>query len=301
MRILKFLLFSVVTFGILAVIGFFAGREALLFWGISTVKSSLTEVQSISLNYGQYVQTCRQKGSPPDQIAVTGLQLRFVNDHEYVLELICNSLQFDPIVVEHKSLPVLVKKDPGSGGVIWGNDLSTVSLSVFGRTQSVGVQNKEIVSSFTPLSSGTTPQTTCEGRGYVCCTGDSQFGTGELQSSVNDCPKSCYASCLPRPILLSMTTDPILDKNRTVAIGSNESIQFGYVISYLGKTVPTTTIDFGDGQTKSFTTLNGTAEHTYTCSTGVCNYQVHLTVNTPDQITSVVNDLSQLTVQVSPR
>lgn len=301
MRILKFLLYSVVTIAILAVIVFFAGREALLFWGVSTMKSSLTELQSISINYGNYVQTCRQKGSPPDQIAVTGLQLRFTSDNEYVLELICNSLQFDPIVVEHKKLPPLVFKQPGSGGVIWGTDLSSVSLAVLGRTQSIGVENKSVVTSFSSLSTGLSPQTTCQGRGYMCCSGDSQFGTGQLQNQVNDCPKSCYASCLPRPILLSFMSDPALDQNRTVSVGANETIQFAFVVGYETVRPLTVTLDYGDGETKTFKTLNGVSSHLYTCNTGVCTYQAHLTVLTQDQIGAVVNDLSQITIQVSPR
>lgn len=300
MRILKFLLYSVVVIAIVAVVGALLSREALLFWGTSTVKSSLTTLQAISVNYGDYVFQCRQKGSPPDQIAVTGLQLRFINNREYVLELICNGLQFDPIVIERKTLPFLVQKQAGPGGIIWGNDLSAITLGVYGRTQSIGVDKKEIVSSMKPLTAGVSPQTTCQGRGFSCCNADTQFGTGLLQSEVNDCPRSCFASCLPRPVVLSFTTDPVLDPRRTITIPPNQTVGFAYVISNDGGKPVTVTLDFGDGQTETSDNLVHKTEHLYICNTGVCNYQVHLTVKTEDQIDSVPNEVSQLTVQVSP-
>ncbi len=302
MRIIKFLLGSVATLGVVAVLGFFLGREVLLFWGISTVKSSLSELESISVNYGNYVQTCRQKGAPMDQIAVAGLQLRFINDQEYLLEIICNGIQFDPIVILDKKLPPLVTKEPGAGGVIWGSDLSSVALTVLGRRQVIGVQNKSVVNLGRAVATGVSPLTTCQGRGYVCCTSDAQFGTGQLQDQVNDCPKSCYATCLPRPIVLSFSSDPILDQQtRTVTIGPNQTVSFAYVVSYDNKVLPTITLDYGDGQTEVLKKLTGQTSHLYTCNVGTCKYQVNIAVSTPEQISSVQNTISQLTVAVQPQ
>lgn len=301
MRILKFLFSASVIFVVLAVVGWLSTREVLLFIATNTVKSSLTELQSISLNYGNYVRTCREKGAPGDQVAVTGLQLRFLSSNEYVLELICNTFQYDPLVIERKSLPPFVMKEPGSGGVVWGSELSAIVLNIWGRKQALGVQEKAVTTFRKLDATGISPQTTCSGRGFVCCMSDTQFGTGQLQSQVSDCPKSCFSTCLPRPVVLSFTADPPADQaTRQVSIRANQTVSFAYVISYEKAQLPTVQIDFGDGKTESFSTLSGKTAHLYTCNLGTCNYQVHLTVQTAEQVSSVTTELSQMTVQVSP-
>ncbi len=301
MRILKFLFSSILVFAILAAVGFLSAREALLFWGTATVKSSLSKLVSASVNTGQYVRICREKGSPGDQTAIVGMQLRFTSSQEYVLEVICTGFQFDPIIVETTKLPPIVSKVPGAGGVVFGTNLSAVTLSVWGRQQTVGIQDEAVVTSWTAVSTGISPQTTCGGRGYTCCSADSQFGTGQIQTQVTDCPKSCYATCLPRPVVLSFSTDPIADaQTKTVTIGANQTVSFGFVVSYDTKKPLTVVLDYGDGKSETFNTFSGKSDHLYTCNVGICNYTVKLNLQTNDQIDSVDSSLSQFTVRVQP-
>jgi len=301
MRVLKLLLSSIVLCLVIAATGFFIGREVLLLLGVSKVKASLTQLASLSVNNGAYVGRCREKGASTNQAPISSLQLRFLNSSDYVVEIICSGFQLDPIVIESVVLPPLVTKEPGTGGIIWGEDLSAVTLEVLGRKQALGVQDREVVSTAKAASTGITPQTTCAGRGYSCCIADSQFGTGQLQSQVTDCLKSCYATCLPRPVILSFSSDPVSDsQTRTVAIAPNQTVSFAYVVSYDVRKPLTVTLDYGDGQVETLTTLSGKADHLYTCNVGICNYTAHLTLQAADQITSAPTPLSQMTIRVQP-
>ncbi len=303
MRILKFLISSLIVFAIVAVVGFLITRETLLFLGTSTIKASLSKLTSASVNTGPYVRGCREKGSSPDVTAITGLQLRFISSNEYVLEILCAGFQFDPIVIENKKLPFMVTKEPGSGGIVWGTDLSAVTLNVWGRQQTVGVQDEQVVTAWNAPTTGTgvSPQTTCQGTGFTCCSADSQFGTGQNKTQVTDCPKSCFATCLARPIILSFSSDPLADtQTRTVTIGANQTVSFGYVVSYDTKKPLTVNLDYGDGKTDTFTTFSDKADHLYSCNVGICNYTVHLTLQTTDQIDSVPTPLSQMIIRVQP-
>jgi hypothetical protein len=302
MRILKFLFSSVLVIGILMVVSGLIAREVLLLWGTSTVRSSLTELQSISRNATEYVRLCRQKGTPAEVVAIERLQLRFISPTEYVTEVLCNQFLLDPIVVRRQSLPPFVQKKAGSSGIVWGDDRTGVTLEVMGRRGSVIVENRQISGAAGNVALGQPgPQTSCQGFGYFCCQTETFSGVGDSYSQVNDCPKSCYAQCIARPVILSFTTDPLFDaQTRSLTIGTNESVTFSYVTSYDGggKNRPSIIIDYGDGTTENRAALTGDFAHTYTCKTNLCVFEAHISAKLPGNIVSADTPLTKITINV---
>lgn len=302
MRILRFLFSSFIIIGALVVVAALLAREGLLLWGTSTVRSSLTELQAISRTATEYVRMCRQKGTPADQVAIERLQLRFVDSHEYVLEVLCTQFTLDPIVIRSQKLPPFVEKIPGSAGIIWGNDRSGVVLQTFGRQRSVYVDKREITTGSPSTSLGTSPVSSCGGFGYMCCQEETQSGVGEPYTQVNDCPKSCYHQCVVRPVLLSLATDPFPEgQNRVLTITNGTNVTFSYVASFEGKQPVKVTIDYGDGAQDELNTLTGETAHTYACTPGrECQYTVQVKVVTAQNITSADTPLTRMTIKVKP-
>ncbi len=302
MRVISFLFTSIL---ILAIVGGGAAllaRELLLLAGASSIRSSLSVLHRLSRDNLQYARQCRERGGITTDVATIGaLQLRFLNNREYVLEVVCNQFQSDPILIEKYSLPLLVIKNAGSSGIIWGNDRSAVEIEVFGRKQVVGVENEEIENfAAGSVNLGLTPISTCSGYGFQCCQQETESGVGQPFSGVNDCPKTCFSSCQPRPIFLSLNTDPFFDEiTRTVTVTPGEPVTFSYVASYEPKEPVTVTMDFGDGQTETFATLTGKASHQYVCPNGGCSYTVKMTARAASGIEAALTPIMQLKVEIS--
>jgi hypothetical protein len=302
MRVFKFLVTSFLIIAVIAVFVGFLGREALLIWGSSSLRSSLTVLQRVSRDNLQYARQCREKGGVTlDLATIAAVQLRFINDRDYVLEVVCSQFVSDPLLIERFSLPPLVNKKAGSGGIIWGNERSVVEIETFGRGNIIGVENEEIKSYGSgSVSLGIAPQTTCEGYGYQCCQQETFSGVGATFNGVSDCPKSCYSACHPRPVILSLNADPFPDANRHVIASAGETVTFTFVSSYedskQDKVI--TTLDFGDGQQQTFTTLSGRTTHQYSCSTGNCSYVVQVLARTASGVESVTTPITKLTVSI---
>lgn len=301
MRILRFLLSSFVFFAIFAVVGGLVVREALLFAGTSMVRSSLTVLHKISRDNLQFARQCRERGGITSDVpTIGGIQLRFITGNRYVVEVVCSQFSSDPILVEQYTLPPFVKKTAGTSGIIWSKERSAVELEVFGRRRVIGIENEEI-KAFTggSVTLGRSPVSTCEGFGYACCQAETHSGTGQPYANVLDCPRSCYAQCIPRPLILSLNTDPFVDEStRTTTTLRGEAVTFAYVVSYDQKEDVMVTIDFGDGQQESFSTLTGKTSHTYACAQASCQYTVRLTARSASGAESAATAITQLTVRI---
>jgi hypothetical protein len=322
MRILKFLLSSAIVIAlVVAVVGLIA-REALLIWATSKVSSSLSELHALSKNSGDYNRQCRLKGSPSTTKAVTGLQLRFTSPTEYVTEVICEQFPLDPIQIRSEKLPFFVHKNAGSSGIIWGKDLSGVEIEIVGRRKVVQVNNEDIEVVAAPAGAanpiGVSPQSTCDGYGYMCCQSDIQQGTGGTNNQVTDCPKSCFAACVARPVVLSFSSDPFPDPVSHVAqLQSGESMTFSYVVSAgdqslnVGQTQTNqelsqsqkqpalqVVIEYGDGQRDTASKITGQFTHVYSCSSNNCNFFPHLSAKDGQGVASADTPLTSLSIVV---
>ena len=288
MRIIKFIFKSVLSTAILVSVGFLLAREILMFMGVSKVKSSLSTLRSASVQKS-YFTKCKEKGSvfiDGDDPAV--MQLRFVSDNEYVLEVLCSQFSIDPILLERVQLPMFIKKVAGQTGIIWGDTRSGIALEAFKKQRSIGVEDRVITSFSTDSELGVGPITSCAGYGFSCCRYESEQGSGEQFSGSLDCPKTCFSSCEDRPIILSFNTQPFLNlKDRSVTINNGESITFSFVIDYGLTDSVAVEVNYGDGQVDSFYKDSQTFTHDYQCSKKECSYSVKLSAKNSQGISAV--------------
>lgn len=338
MRVLKFLIsFLFVTVVAGTIIALLA-REVMLLVGVNQIKQTLNTLRHISTN-GTYTNDCLAMGSyPTKDEPLSVYQIRFISDNEYVSEIICNQFPLSPIEIAQVQLKPFITKKPGQSGIIFGSELSGVVLSVLGREAMVFIEDEEIGKSYgdtveAAIQSG--PVASCGGFGFSCCQNDFEQGSGDQLLGVTDCPKSCHAICLDRPVVLSFNTSPFYDpKTRVVSVASGQSVTFSYVISdsqadsfsdsnissaddiiYMLLTFlqsfmsdssgvkvsgnSNVTIKFGDGQQSQLTDLQGTTDHAYTCKQRSCSYRAQLIVENIQGISSADTMLSIIDIKVT--
>jgi hypothetical protein len=304
MRVLRFFLSSFIVIAIVAGVGFLVTREALLIWGMSTLRSSVTKMRSTSVNLEPYVRECQKRGgSDLSESIIERIQTRFTSSTEFEVEVICRQFFLDPIVLDHKQLPPFVMKAPGSSGLIWDNELTSVTLRVWGRSRSLVLTGdtvsytNDVVSA--PIGSG--PVAACQGYGFSCCSLESAQGVGDQIPGANDCPKSCFSSCVSRPIILSFSSDPFYEpENRELRIKAGESVVFSYVIDFGPRPMGQIQLSFGDGQSQSFTESEGTIDHVYTCNQAQCVYPAQISATDSQGVTSGTTAVTKITVVVTP-
>lgn len=298
MRIIKFIFKSVLVVLVLVGLSALVAREVLLMLGANKIESSLTELRRIAASGGHY-EKCRRAGAVPlqGQTNLT-LQLRFISDGEYLTEVVCGQSSFKPITLSQAQLPPLVYKVAGQSGIVWGNNLSGVKLEVFGRQVTVGVEEGKIGRLSNEGQLGLSPKSTCQGYGYSCCQTTSEVGQGEYLSTVSDCPKTCYEQCQPRPVVLSLRTEPVATgPKQPVRVQAGEEVVFNYTLD-----VPTQEVvvelEYGDGKSEEFSQASKQAKHQYQCAREVCYYQAKLTAETPAGIKSADLPVNNIVIMV---
>ncbi len=331
MRIIKFFLAALLGTIIIGGLVILVLREVVLVAGASSLSGDYKSL--LNKNYSQ--ECMRQHGYVQDYFT----QIRFTSNREYKTEVVCADFTSTPIVLESKKLPILLfKTSIGSGFVIDERKLpSTIKLSSLGRKIFVYTENGQMHSNYlrpADLDYELGPVSVCQAHDYQCCDLDVQSGEGEQLTRVNDCPKSCYTSCLLRPVVLSFNTRPALDtETRIVEVRANELVTFSYVVGD-GKTdvfagqiakneelnllekmqaliagpksskagglsLPVTvTIDFGDGEIWQSNKLQDTIDHQYACTSQTCVFQVKLSASDSRGVLSVGNELTRMIIKV---
>ncbi|PIZ79074.1 MAG: hypothetical protein CO156_01390 [Candidatus Pacebacteria bacterium CG_4_9_14_3_um_filter_40_12] len=317
MRILAF--FAKYTFLLLLlVVGvFLVAREALLLTATHTLKKSIAELVLVS-HKGTTASSCRAKGLSEN---VTGtnptLQLRFISDTEYVLEVNCVQNSIDPVLLNKKVLPPFVTKKQGGSGFTLSPEQSAVELEVFRdvedlfaswlffeptfitRSATVAASAGTLIEDFSINDFDNGPVTSCTGYGYFCCDGVAEKGVGSTISGLAGCEKSCYSQCVTRPLVLSFTTSPFYDfQTRALAVNKGETIEFSYVSDPGKGNTVTAAIDYGDGAKDSLTTDTGTMMHKYACTQPKCEFTATLTLVDNWGIESAVTEVSKVKVTI---
>lgn len=312
MRILTFFAkFSIILI-LLCVASFFAAREVLLLAATHTLKSSISELVLMS-HKGEYQASCRAKGALD---TIPGLQLRFISDTEYVLEVNCVENTVEPVLLEKKVLPPFVTKTQGGSGFSLRSQ-SAVELVVFKEvhdfvaqwlfieptfiTRSVTVAAAEgtLIEESTLLDYENGPVTSCSGYGYFCCDTVAQKGLGNSITGLTGCEQNCYSQCVSRPLVLSFTTSPFYEfSTRRLSIGKGESVEFSYVSEPGPGNTVMAVIDFGDGLSETLDTDTGTFLHKYSCLTARCEYVARITLTDNWGVESADTDISTVTIVV---
>jgi hypothetical protein len=350
MRVLKIFFTSLL---ILLVLGAAAGliaRELLLYTGISQLRSAAKELRSLQVGQ-DFTQNCLNYGGLPDEgQAVVQSQLRFISDKDYVLEVVCRGTQTTEIgeslgkIIRKDSLPPLVTKDSGQSGIIDGWDFHGVTLSILGRTGAVYRDDSFVRSDFSypedsRLQFENGPVTSCEGYGFECCDDAYQVGQDRQNTQAIDCPRSCYASCAERPVVLVFNSDPSPNyQNQIVNVQAGDLIEFYYTVNdvagdaevraaFVKEEAPELTWDekllrifdqlfnrrsakdsldhivitFGDGESAQVSDLQGMVTHAYTCDNRqLCVYNATIQAVTVSGLTSNLGETSKIEIHVTP-
>lgn len=303
MRVFKFLLSTSLLLAVAGGIFFYLGREIWLHWAVSIVQNDYNQLKRIERDVQAYVGECNAKGAfiGNDRYPIAYVQLRFVARNSYNLEAVCQRLPQDPVIISTTELPWGVSTSSGDSGLIWGKT-GRVRLEFWGRQREFAVN--EIPLTVYSAQFGQVPDqpiTQCVGYGFECCQAGADQGQGDQQTQALDCPQSCFASCVARPVVLQFSTDPFLDQqSRTVRIQAGQPINFAYVIDVAEPEVRGE-LDTGDGQKMSFSKPSGSMQHTYQCSHPECRYQVQLSATDSNGVASAQVPVSGLTVIVSGR
>lgn len=332
MRILRFFFLALLWILVVGSVVFFVGREAILLLGAGTIKSDYQ-----SLLKKNYSRLCAEQFSYSQEYFT---QLRFVSDKEYNLEVVCVDFDSTPILIESKKLlPLLFKESFGSGFVIDERKLPAfIKLKVLGRSIYVHVEDQTIHLNYLALPDldyDQGPTSSCQAHNYQCCNSDLQSGLGKQTTQVNDCPKSCYESCLLRPVFLSFNSRPPADQaNRVVELAYGEAVTFSYFLGngkddafsgQINKNIKlplleqvqtifsgprdvqtgtelalplTVTIDFGDGKNWQSSNFQDSVDHVYTCQNQTCFFQVRIIAKDAKGISSVDNEVSKMIVKI---
>ncbi len=332
MRVVKTLLWSIVS--ILLVLGliFALMREVLLITATSRVKNSLQQVRQIDSEQ-TYLTECMSRGSSKNEAGrIHHTQLRFIDRSHYVVEVVCNRMEHDPLEVDQNKLPTIVKLESGQSGIRWPADAG-MNFHCLRRTASVSVADNMIHTSLrrSEINDYQGPPSNCPSYGFQCCDETTQIGQGEQIFEALDCPQTCFRDCLDRPLILSFSSQPHYNRlTRTLEIEQSEPVSFSYLVTpnqeadlaftsyeaslqedwveqaialidtilYQSPEVQETKVilDFGDGSVDEFIGLRGQVEHKYECAGNECLYHATLTVINADGVESL--QTAQNTIKV---
>ena len=342
MRVLKLFFTSVILLVVLGLVGGLISREILLSVALNQLKSDLKFLTQSASASGDFFKDCLEySGSFAEEGALVTSQIRFISDSEYVLENVCRASESIRKVIKNKTLPPLVRRAVGGSGLAQGVDSHGLELTIFGRSGVVYEYENVLFSTTSKLDDQNIvlndgPATVCSGYGYVCCNESFQSGKDFYQPKALDCPRSCYASCSEKPVVLTFNSEPAVDDGRIVALNSGDFIEFIYTISDIkgdvfaqdslfGKESATLSwsdkllkmldkyanpnteqkdeidnvvIVYGDGTSEKLLDLHGRTQHTYTCDRSVCVYNVTIQATTKQGVTSSLDGVSMIQVQV---
>ena len=331
MRIIKAFITSLLIIAIVCGTIFFTAREVLLVMTTSKIKQSLVLIRDVQQEQ-MYATECMSKGSSRDTSGnIHYTQLRFIDLNSFVVEVICNGMEHSPIELAAVDLPPLVYHEVGQSGLRWSEDAG-LNFTCLNRVGSISVIDGMVYTSLKPTQTASTqgPPSQSESYGYECCDVDFQQGDGKAITAALDCPQTCYASCLDRPLILSFSTQPYYDKlTRTLQVNRGQSVIFSYTVSpnqevsfngfydesdQIEKTIAMiemvfnppqpedeveVIIDFGDGQQEEFSSLRGQVEHQYDCAIDICLYTAKLKVIKQNGIESLDSLQNTIKVQVN--
>lgn len=314
MRILQYTFFSLLFLSISVLVVFAIAQEVLLFWGTASVRSALNLIkEKPSADVCQtYLNDFSETG-----ISV-GYQIRFTSDTDFVIEAFCQPFNSNVSMIKEATLPPLVSKIPGSSGIIYEAERSGLGITVFNDVYTfikervgidvsllqkktyISIEGKTVIAESTFDSYGQMPLAACEGFGYQCCDSVAQVGTGEQITTNTSCEKSCFSTCLKRPVILSFMSDPFPDLTTRIArVQSNVPVDFQFLSDIKETETATAVIDFGDGETETVTGVSGSTQHSYSCNTGTCQYTASITITDAKGRSSVTTPISILEMIVT--
>lgn len=236
MRVLRIFFTAIVIFLVIGLIGGFIAREVLLMMALQQLRGDLKRLPSFPLSQKISQECLEYSGGSSQGGSVIRYQLRFISDRQYVLEGVCEISESLRTVFETKSLPILVRREVSQSGIIEGQNLHGLEVSIFGRLGTVYEEDNFFWTSYRSeeekgVITSEGPATVCGGYGYECCDKTYQTGLGEQRTEALDCPRSCFPGCTQKPVVLTFNADPFDPGTRTVFLRSGDPVEFLYTIT----------------------------------------------------------------------
>lgn len=283
--------------------GYLLLREGVLWWATRQLNNDVAFL--MRTNQWQNLQTqCYQEGGLS---GARQLQLRFLDNKEYALELGCEN--FKNIPIEKKQLPLTVRKTTGTAGFTYDLKSKMVSgaltLQFLDQSRVLEAEEDELRTYWgqTEVVSDSLI-TSCQAHGFQCCDAVLEQGQGEVfRTGVNDCQEQCYASCLKRPNLVLFQTDPLLDPvARTVEVSKSvPSVFFRYTFGQGSQPLQQVKITYGDGTEETSTELSGEFVKQYFCQEESCTYRAQIQAVDLAGIRSSVTRIAEVDVVLVDR
>lgn len=300
MRFLKHFFSYILIIAILLVGGGLIWRESWLILAENQVLTDVRFLQRTNSWSGVASNCLDQTGTP-----AVNIQLRFLNNHEYVLEVACEDARYFAWS-DVKKLPWRVSKTSGSAGFVVPIDGRTVNgevtLSFMGQYKLLQGKAQEVEVSWEQSSLlSDSLISSCQAHGLTCCDLATEVGLGEAFSrGVNDCQAACYAVCVRRPNILFFQSDPPADAiTRQVKLNRNNTfILFNYTVEQTDQPLKRVTIDFGDGTSESFDTHRGKATKEFACDQPECRYTVQISAMDEGGVSSANQRISKLEIVI---
>lgn len=301
-RIMRVLLYSAISAFIvsLGLVGILAlGREVVLFIASWQIRNELRNLSSIAQQPGAFINQCRAKGAIEGSLGT--LQIRFLDQNRYVVEVECKEFPLDPIVASQGKFLPLVTKGTGSAGIVYGMPRSGVAVGMLGRWWTVGNEAEQsFMVPWREAQLGVSPSSTCEGYGYQCCQPDVAFGQGARYPQATDCSRDCFQRCQARPLVLALSSDPFPDTQRVVHARPQETVTFSFIASHTKDRKVKATIQYGDGASEEVDGLTANLTHMYSCAVPQCEYEMSVTLQDDLDLVSAATPISRLKVVVQP-
>lgn len=274
MRIIRFFFTILFLMSILGALVFFAGRELLLFVAAEQLRSVASGLTSIDRNKLYREQCFKKIGKTENfQNTVAATQMRFIDEKNYVIEVVCELLLQEPMSISRHTLPPFVEKQAGSSGIIFSEDVSGVTLMVLGRNKTIAQQLGKSAVAPSDGVYAVYPAATCGGFGYTCCSPEKGVASGTAAAPVLDCPTQCFSQCQLRPSVLSFVSDPLPDPvTRESVTEKNQEVSFFYVFESSKDQTIEGTIEYGDGEVEKLIGTQGEVKHTYLCREVSCSF-----------------------------
>ena len=300
MRIFFFFLKLAIFSSVVGALVYFFGGTLWLQVGSYAFQQDVAQLPLYDHNIAVYTHMCQQSPQASDNSTPIEFQIRFLDDRQYVVEVVCSLIENSPIEIKRATLPLFIAKLPGSAGLVFPVDPSvevTSAVRLGSINKQLGIELKgDTVSTgqaIEPLV-GLYPKAECASFGYSCCTEGSQAGKGDpLSRSVTDCPTRCFPACGSVPFVELFNSDPPYEQeSREVSMNGNSlDVIFNYGVN--PKTVKNVHIEYGDGKNQDSTLADGIFSHTYTCS-AACRYVVTLTTTDSSGVSSVETSQSKI-------
>lgn len=252
-------------------------------------------------------------GEATEEYPLSGYQVKFENDTDFVVEALCASSVKGPFEVSRHTLRFGVKKAPSFSGILFstlGGENSEARMVfqlgyaswLLEAGSSARVEMKPFMGKeFNYLPGNAAAKASCEGWGYKCCNPLTQVGVGvTVAEKIVSCNDSCYTTCLERPSILVFTTESDLNPStREISLKKpNTSLIFSYSVQDIDSESLLVSIDYGDGQFATSTNQTDQFSHMYECAKDFCSFPVKLTVTDSDNLENSRTRISDITVQI---